>query len=324
MALVALADVKSFLRVQATDTTQDTLLTQLINVASKVAQRFTKRRLELQNIPFEFPKGTLEGELILRQRPVRMFLATGTLTASSALVTGLTFSNAPPGTTVQSVLVPGMICTSQAAATQIPVNTTILSVDPSLQQVTLTANALVSATAQLVFGLAVYLDTAAFAGQGYAGLTAGPFGADKQLFLGTDYMLDIDEPDGSSRSGLLKRLTGGVGGLGGFDWPWAFQQRRGTLTAAIPPVWGKWPYGSLKASYTAGLPLNLVPEDLQGAIFDMVAWQRQQTPVGVAVDIDRMAQQVSRAISYPEDVAPQLMTARRTLAAYREVSFGSQ
>lgn len=324
MALVQLADLKSFLRVQPSDTTQDALLTQLINVASRVVQRFTKRRLELQNIPAEFPKGTLEADLVLRQRPVRMYLVTGTLTSGSALVTGLTFANAPPGATVQNTLVPGMVCTSQAATNQIPVNTTILSVDPALAQVTLTANALVSATAQLVFGLAVYLDTAAFAGQGYAGLTAGPFGADKQLFLGTDYMLDIDEPDGSSRSGLLKRLTGGVGGLGGFDWPWAFQQRRGTLTAAIPPVWGKWPYGNLKVSYTAGYPLNLVPDDLQAAVFSIVAWQRQQTPVGVAVDIDRMSQQVSRAISYAEDEAPQLMTARRTLAAYREVSFGSQ
>ena len=324
MPLAQVADLKTFLRISASDTTQDTLLTQLLNIASAAAQRWCKRRLELANYPQEFPKGTLAPDLILRQRPVRAFWGTANLGNASPTVTSISLTNLAPGVTIQQALVPGMVVTSQNTTGQIPVNTTILSVD-STSQVTLSANATATATAApVVFGLAAYLDTSAFAGQGYAGLSPGAFSAAMQLFLGTDYMRVVDEPDGSSRSGVLKRLTGGVGGLGGFDWPWAFQQRRGTLTAAIPPVWGKWPYGSLKVQYTAGYYLNDVPADLAEAVLMMAAWLRQQTPVGVSLDIDKMSEQVSRALSYPEDAAPQLMTARRTLVHYRETSFGSQ
>src|SRR4051812_47333966 len=55
--------------------------------------------------------------------------------------------------------------------------------------------------------LSVYLDPSGFFGHG-----TNAFAADTLLAEGTDYALDRDQPDGSSRSGVFYRLGGGAVG----------------------------------------------------------------------------------------------------------------
>ena len=314
--LVQLSDIKTYLRIQSTDTSQDLLLTALLAIADRQVKGFCKRNIELSNSTYYPPPGRLGfTDLVLPERPLRCFLLTGNLTQGLATVTNLAFVGAPPGTLVQSVLVPGMAVCSQNSNTQLPAAATVLSVD-SATQVTLAQNALVSATgASLFFGLNVYLDTGGFAGLGQS----SPFAAQTQLFPGKDYYPDIDSPDGSSKSGILRRIGGGVTG-GPLSWPWAWDQRRGSLTAPYPPVWPKY-YGNCKVMYTGGYYPAAMPADLTFSVMVLVAWLRAQTPVGVAVDTDRTNAMLGALLNTDSKVSPELGTARAVLRSYREASF---
>ena len=318
--LADLPAIKTYLRVQSTDTSQDALLTQLLGIADAQVKRFCKRKFELENWTWYPPPGKLGfPDLALPARPVRLFLATGNLTLGSPTVTGIAFTNAPPGTAVQTVLVPGMPAAGQLATNLIPAGATILSVD-SATQVTLNQNALGGATAAtLVFGLNTYMDTGGFAGQGVGTGSLAPFSAETQLFLGRDYYLDVDSNDGSSRSGVLRRIGGGVTG-GPLSWPWAWEERRGSLTAPLPPCWPRY-YGNVKVQFTAGYYANDFPPDLVFAVLVLVAWLRAQTPVGVAVDTDRTNSMLAALLAGNSTPSPEVGTARATLRSYREHSF---
>ncbi len=314
--LAQISDAKTYLRIQATDTSQDNLITQLLSIADRQVKSFCKRHLELQNQTWFPPPGRLGYiDLVLPARPVRAYLMTGNLTQGSPTVTNLAFAGAPPGTAVQMALVPGMSVCTQLSTTQLPAGVTVLSVDSS-SQVTLARNATVSATgAVLLFGLAVWLDTGGFAGWG----VNQPFSAQTQLFPGLDYYLDIDSADGSSKSGIVRRIGGGVVG-GPMSWPWAWDQRRGSLTAPLPPVWNSY-YGNVKVMMTAGYYPNNVPADLTFATLVLVAWLRAQTPVGIAVDTDRTNQMLGALLNTDSKASPEIGTARAVLRSYREASF---
>ncbi len=101
----------------------------------------------------------------------------------------------------------------------------------------------------------VYLDRGAFFGTG-----EDAFAAATLLTAGSDYALEPDQSDGTSHSGLLRRLNG--------VWPPAVQYQRGNLSAAM--IDSK---GCIKVVYTAGwsaapsdleLAANLVAANLRG------------------------------------------------------------
>lgn len=93
---------------------------------------------------------------------------------------------------------------------------------------------------------ALYLDEAA----GY-GDAPGAFGPETLLTPGTDYALVRDQPDGSSRSGLVARL--------GDAWPRPVVRSAGVIAPALGDG-----FGNIKVTYTAGYATP--PPDLQLAV----------------------------------------------------------
>lgn len=80
------------------------------------------------------------------------------------------------------------------------------------------------------------------------------FPTESALVEGRDYALDIDQPDGTSRSGILFRL--------GCNWPARWTRSR-TLNASPGPS-----LGDIKVTYTAGWPT--LPADLEMVLHRMV------------------------------------------------------
>ena len=173
---------------------------------------------------------------------------------------------------------------------------------------------------------AVYLDAGGFYGDGIT-----PFLGNTQLALGKDFVLLRDQPDGTSKSGILRRLGGGITGAT-LDWPWEW--RKGTLTARMPPAWPAG-YGNVKIQYTAGLgfgaplingalttlPANTtLPPELTFACNSIVAWIRSSTPVGTPLAEDTVSNTV-RLLNRASGGSPELGTARQILTRYRENAF---
>lgn len=102
---------------------------------------------------------------------------------------------------------------------------------------------------------------------GWYGTGAG-FGTDTVLTYGTNYALRVDQPDGSSRAGVLARLDG----------VWKRPVRRpGGLVNVLTPVLGE-SLGSLKVTYTAGYAT--LPADVEFAAIMAIAKARQVLPYG--------------------------------------------
>lgn len=74
---------------------------------------------------------------------------------------------------------------------------------------------------------------------GMFGQPQGSFDSTTLLTLGTDYALWVDQPDGSSRSGILIRIRN--------VWPMGSYRQRGYLSAFVAPQ-----YGNVKVVYTGG------------------------------------------------------------------------
>lgn len=74
---------------------------------------------------------------------------------------------------------------------------------------------------------------------GYWGQGDDPFDSDHLLTAGSDYALQVDQPDGSSRCGLLYRING--------SWSRPAMVDAGNLSARAP-----YGTGNIKVRYTAG------------------------------------------------------------------------
>lgn len=107
-------------------------------------------------------------------------------------------------------------------------------------------------TPVLVDDIEVYEDS-----NGNYGQTSGAFAAETLLELGEDYAVQVDQPDGTSLSGVLVRLVGVWGGrlLSGPT------ELTGRPAASL---------GTLKVVYTAGY--DPIPDDLALAANQVVAW----------------------------------------------------
>ena len=324
--LCDLNTLKNVLNVPLSDGTQDVRLSLMLLAAEQAILKYCKRNFETQNYT-EYRNGSTVNDLFLYQRPVRMFLLTGNTTAGSPVVTGISST---------TNLIAGMPCSSQYAVSgsvAVPSASVILSVD-SPSQVTLNLNAYVTQTASpLVFGLTTWQDSGGAFGQGvpYGGVQ--PYPDTAQLFLGSDYVLQVDQPDGSSKSGLLKRMGSGSLGGGILAWPWPEAFGRGSLTAQRLPAWRALPWGSVKIVYQAGLgtgapsppsATNVLPAswthyDLTMAEAEVAAWMANNSPYGGEGMITGEGYQdynYSLAVLGKE---PALGTVRRILSAYREV-----
>jgi len=318
--LADLGTCKLSLNIAPADTAQDGWLAHLVVAADGTIKRYCKQVLETQ-VFTEFFDGTGTPDLVLRQRPVRTYSRTGTLTAASPVVTGLAST---------TDLLAGMPAIALAAtagySSAVPAGTAIQSVD-SGSQVTLSANAAASGSFALLFGLAVYLDNS-----GYGGDRVGAFDpATTQLVIGQGFTLKRDQPDGSSKSGLLRRLGAGYSGglLGGY---WPSDRARGSLTARGPVCWPEG-YGNVKVVNTAGWGvgpntvvnptsgsvLNL-PAELVNACCQIVAWMQRTLPRGASLAQEQIGRYTYALHFAAPEEAPEIGSVRQQLARYRDVA----
>ncbi len=299
MALTTVALAKAFLNV--TDTSQDAWLGAIVPGCCAAVKAYCKRELETATYT-DYVNGNGLQMLPLRQRPIQLTTLSGTVTNTSAVVTAISST---------SLLVVGMA----TSGVGIPAGTTILSVDSSTQ-ITLSKAATANGTS-LVFGAAVYMDPAGWAGRG-----TSAFSTASLLREGFDYLIDYG-PDGNigSKSGCLIRLGGGISGTT-LDAIWPWEWRKGTLTVRLPPV---WPAGihNIKVTYRAGLgndPVFLggtIPEDLTMATNLLVAQIRMKARYGYVLTSESLA-----GYSYGLSLLQtnlELGDVRQILGRYREV-----
>lgn len=108
----------------------------------------------------------------------------------------------------------------------------------------------------------VYVDVT-----GTFGASSGTFLASSQLTWGTDFYLDVDQDDGTSRSGILYRR--------GNFWNKRDVRQRGYLSPFIGPA-----PGTIKVIYTAGYTVDNLPASFRLAVNMCIARLRSVMPLG--------------------------------------------
>jgi Phage gp6-like head-tail connector protein len=161
-------------------------------------------------------------------------------------------------------------------------------------------------------GLYVYLDV-----NGYFNKGVGAFGASTLLTEGVDYVLQRDQSDGKSKSGVVTRLGGGSVG-GPLAWPWQFDLPRGSLTARLNPRWPGVP-GCIQVAYYAGYQLADVPHDLQAAVVELCGWLYRNLRYSGPLQSEHLADYQYQLAQVLHQGPLELGTTRSLLAPYREV-----
>ncbi len=137
---------------------------------------------------------------------------------------------------------------------------------------------------------------------------AGVFGSETLLVPEQDYSLRLDQPDGSSRSGVVVRIGG--------TWPRSVVHRGGLLS----PQFGDGTE-CIKVTYTAGFAT--LPPDLQLAVTLMVPHIRQLDRKGALVQSESHADigySYTLAVPAGYDIFPPHV--KRILARYRNHPVG--
>lgn len=166
-----------------------------------------------------------------------------------------------------------------------------------------------------VFSPVVWYDPTGFWGQG-----AGSFAQTTQLVLGNNYAVEYGS--GATRQlskrGLIRRVGGSAGGFVGF-YPEVYYS--GKLAARRLPAWPRGD-GNLKVSYAAGYPpYSQELRELSYATAMLVAQMIRIQPAGVDLSSESMGNYSYSAKSAFD--SPELGEVRRVLAAYREITIGS-
>jgi hypothetical protein len=104
--------------------------------------------------------------------------------------------------------------------------------------------------------------------QGRYGQVSGSFATGTELTYGTDFYLQIDQPDGSSRSGILTKVNN--------FWPKRAVRETGYL----------FPFqdanrGIIKVTYSGGYTVDSLPSDIRLACNMLVAKLRHLFPLGL-------------------------------------------
>lgn len=317
-----IVQLKNFLSISLSDTSQDNTLNALLSAADAAVKRYCKRDFE-KTIYTEYPF-RLNGEaVVLEQTPVLSYRLTGAVTNGLPTITGLSStSNLLVGMPVVISFSPNRQTTQP-----FPNGATILSIDSS-SQVTLTGNATYTlASATVIFGLSLWMDPSGSFGDGLGTDPAGPFGSTTLLYPGLDYALQRDQPDGTSKSGKVIRLASafGLAGMGGawgvYGSAWAGLQARGTLSGPLPPLWPKYPPGSLKVVYAAGL--TSIPADLTAAVNAVAAWMFRNADTGLLQISSEGFQGYSSSVAQAGDALKSdadLGSTRQLLSRWRKVA----
>ncbi len=153
----------------------------------------------------------------------------------------------------------------------------------------------------------VYLDELAYFGQ-----ASGAFAASTELVQGQDYAIYVDQPDGSSRAGLLFNINGW--------WPIPINYTPGLITPVIGP-----PVGNIQVTYTAGYAA--IPSQIEMACVMLVARVRKMRFYGQMLDSESY-EEYSYKLTAPHPgmtaITAGLMSPEISsiLARFREVAVG--
>lgn len=112
--------------------------------------------------------------------------------------------------------------------------------------------------------IAVWTDSRGFFGQ-----TSGAFtGQDSQLTYGTDFVLQVDTDDGTSRCGILIRIN-------------SYWYRPATRQAGLLSPFMGQNFGGIKVTYTGGYTVDSLPSVFRQALVMLVGRMRAILPLGV-------------------------------------------
>jgi hypothetical protein len=104
---------------------------------------------------------------------------------------------------------------------------------------------------------------------GYYATASGSFNVSTSLLTyGSDYTLQIDQPDGTSRCGILVRI--------GDFW----KKRNYRQTGLLSPFLGDG-FGNIKVVYTGGYTMDTLPPAIRQAMVLMIARMRYILPLGL-------------------------------------------
>lgn len=129
---------------------------------------------------------------------------------------------------------------------------------------------------------------------GFYGAPSGAFDSTTALTWGDDFALQVDQPDGTSRSGILVRR--------GKFWPKPQVRTGGYLSPFVGDG-----FGNVKVIYTAGYTVENLPAVVRLACNILVAHMRHLFPLGMMVASESYEE---RSISF--------VTRKRTLMALIE------
>lgn len=136
-----------------------------------------------------------------------------------------------------------------------------------------------------VDGLQVWMDERAFFGSAPDAFNNDP------LVYGKDFCLDIDQDNGTSRSGILIRINR--------IWPKQQYSARGFLTSFLGES-----FGSIKVIYNAGYTVDNLPPIIRLAATTLVANMRYMLPLGLDLNSDSYE---AKSIGINADKKNQLM-----------------
>ena len=333
--------LKNALSIPDSDLTQNAQLQQAVVAADAAVKQYCKRQSLETSVLVEYPLLRNGAEaLVLNETPVRCYTLTGNITNGAATITGLSStSNLVVGMPVLQAISQNNPVTTQP----FPNGVTILSVDSS-SQVTLTGNCTAASQSGLpfVFGLAMWIDFEGSYGDGIGSSSDGPFGTATLRYLGRDYSLQRDQPDGTSKSGKLTCLIGfwGLSSIAGSGWGWGWAgggygwSANGNipLSVGLKPQYPTFPPGSVKVVYCAGLgvgatapdgqlPTNTtIPADLTAATNMLAAWIYNNTDSGGIQYQSESYQGYNESVAQAVDwlkTEGDLGHARRLLSRYR-------
>ena len=150
--------------------------------------------------------------------------------------------------------------------------------------------------------ITVYVDQA-----GYFGSVSGSYTSEDQWVYGTDFCLNVDQADGSSKSGILV-------GIRNF-WPRPSLRTYGLLTPYIGED-----TGSVKVTYTGGYTPDTLPSQIRMACNTLVARMRMMFPLGLEQSADNYE---GRSVSWDASKKQYLMgLVMPMLGSFRNWSWG--
>lgn len=136
---------------------------------------------------------------------------------------------------------------------------------------------------------------------GYWGQGPNAFPSNTQLVYGTDFVLKIDQDNGSSRSGILVNLK-------------RFWQKPAVRQVGFLTPFSGDSFGNVKIVYTAGYTPDTIPSPLRVATNLLVAKMRYLMPLGMELSSDSYEE---RSISLASQKEYFLTTIKPMILPYR-------